>query len=587
MKIKKLTINKGLHYSPSKTSSMPMLKRLKKTENKKGQTFQNYFPKKYEQKNIKILYKPLHPKYKFDTSSMGINEMIKKNNLPLITNDSLKNMIIKFRKEREKEMLEKRFVYKDKSFEDYQKEKNNQFLMLRAMLRRDPLTIQVLMKRNRNEERKLKRNISMNALRKKNNSKNKNFNKTTIISESYSNLAPEKSMYNNSSMELSDINLKKKFSKLELWKKDFLLKTQNIKKAYLKKNEIKIRNVHSLILPGRVSPFKVTHFSNKKFNQDCVLINTNLMTAKLDEISLFGIFDGNGQYGKGIAQAFKNYVVDYFKNGNEMRVNLKKDNFYSIMYNSFVHAQNYLINNSNKLNINMNYSGATGIVVLYPHNDTNKIYCANLGRNKCVFYSMMGIIKLSYELYPNRASEKDRIALFKEQYQKELNDKKDKDKENKDNIEENNNNNNKNSAMNNNMMENNTDKNNTENNNNNIIVHEKKKNFFLKEFLELDISRCIGNLAAEELGIIPGPEIGESDIKINKGKFVVMGTESLWKYISDDEVGDIVNTHYFANDNAGACKELQELARDRWKEKNDGAFDDISVVIIFFDNKNL
>lgn len=582
MKIKKLTISKGLHYSPSKTSSMPLLKRLRKTENKKDQTFQNYFPKKYEQKNIKILYKPLHPKYKYDTSSMGINEMIKKDNLPLITNDSLKNMILKFRKEREKEMLEKRFVYKDKSFEDYKKEKNTQFLMLRAMLRRDPLTIQSLMKRNRNEERKLKRNISMNALRKKN-SKNKNFNKTTIISES--NLAPEKSMYNNSSMEFSGINLKKKFSKLELWKKDFLLKTQNIKKAFLKKHEIKIRNAYSLILSGRFSPFKVTHFSNKKFNQDCVYINTNLMSAKLGEISLFGIFDGNGQYGKGIAQAFKNYVVDYFKNGNEMRVNLKKDNFYSIMYNSFVHAQNYLINNSNKLNINMNYSGATGIVVLYPHNETNKIYCANLGRNKCIFYSMMGPIRLSYELYPNRASEKDRIALFKEQYQKELNDKKEKDKENKDNIEENINNN-KNSAMNNNMMDNNTDKNNIENNINKI-VHEKKKNSFLKEFLELDISRCIGNLAAEEFGIIPGPEIGESDVKINKGKFVVMGTESLWKYISDDEVGDIVNTHYFANDNAGACKELQELARDRWKEKNDGAYDDISVVIIFFDNKNL
>ena len=58
---------------------------------------------------------------------------------------------------------------------------------------------------------------------------------------------------------------------------------------------------------------------------------------------------------KSISQAFKNYIVNYFKNGNNMRVTLKKDNFYSIMYNSFINAQNYLITNSKKLNINMNY----------------------------------------------------------------------------------------------------------------------------------------------------------------------------------------------------------------------------------------
>ena len=33
---------------------------------------------------------------------------------------------------------------------------------------------------------------------------------------------------------------------------------------------------------------------------------------------------------KSISQAFKNYIVNYFKNGNNMRVTLKKDNFYYI-----------------------------------------------------------------------------------------------------------------------------------------------------------------------------------------------------------------------------------------------------------------
>ena len=562
MIIPKISLSNSFHLKSSKTTGIPTVKKLVKINDQKHITGQNFIKKKIKIKPIKVMYKPLHPEHRFNSSSIDINDMMKKNNLPYITNNSIKNIILKFKEEREKERNEKRMIYKDKSYEDFQKEKNTQFLMLRAMLRRDPLTIQVLMKRNRNEEIKMRKNTSFKRiLRKRLNSKKKYLNRTTIMSED--NLTYEKSHINNSMENSKSISLKKiKFSKNKVWKNDILLKVENIKKLHLKKNEIKIRIVNSLILAGRLSPFRRSNYSNKKFNQDCIYTNIDLISSKLDEISLFGIFDGNGQYGKSIALAFKNYVVDYFLNCNEMRVTLKKDNFYSILYNSFVFAQNYLINNSNKLNINMNFSGATGIIVLYPHNNTNKVYCANIGRNKCIFYTMTGPIKLSYELYPNRASEKDRIERFKEQNKEKL-----KNKKNENNKEEENENNNKEKNI--------------------ILIDQKRKELFLKEFIELDISRCIGNLAAEELGIIPGPEIGESDIKLNKGKFIVIGTESLWKYLTEEEVGDIVNLHYPTYDCEGACKDLQDLAKDRWKEKNDGAYDDISVVIIFFDAKNL
>ena len=562
MIIPKISLSNSFHLKSSKTTGIPTVKKLVKINDQKHITGQNFIKKKIKIKPIKVMYKPLHPEHRFNSSSININDMMKKNNLPYITNNSIKNIILKFKEEREKERNEKRMIYKDKSYEDFQKEKNTQFLMLRAMLRRDPLTIQVLMKRNRNEEIKMRKNTSFKRiLRKRLNSKKKYLNRTTIMSED--NLTYEKSHINNSMENSKSISLKKiKFSKNKVWKNDILLKVENIKKLHLKKNEIKIRIVNSLILAGRLSPFRRSNYSNKKFNQDCVYTNIDLISSKLDEISLFGIFDGNGQYGKSIALAFKNYVVDYFLNCNEMRVTLKKDNFYSILYNSFVFAQNYLINNSNKLNINMNFSGATGIIVLYPHNNTNKVYCANIGRNKCIFYTMTGPIKLSYELYPNRASEKDRIERFKEQNKEKL-----KNKKNENSKEEEDENNNKEKNI--------------------ILIDQKRKELFLKEFIELDISRCIGNLAAEELGIIPGPEIGESDIKLNKGKFIVIGTESLWKYLTEEEVGDIVNLHYPTYDCEGACKDLQDLAKDRWKEKNDGAYDDISVVIIFFDAKNL
>ena len=153
----KKNFSKSSYYN----SKLLMTKKLAKFEINKEHTQQNYNAKKFEPKRIKIIYKPIHKENKFDTSSMGINEIVKKKNLPLITNDTIKNLIIKFRNERKKEINEKRTFYRESSYQDIQREKNSQFLMLRAMLRKDPLTIQSLMNRNKRKESKIKKSISM------------------------------------------------------------------------------------------------------------------------------------------------------------------------------------------------------------------------------------------------------------------------------------------------------------------------------------------------------------------------------------------------------------------------------------------
>ena len=187
-----------------------------------------------------------------------------------------------------------------------------------------------------------------------------------------------------------------------------------------------------------------------------------------------------------------------------------------------------------------------------------------------MFYTNYGTIKLSYELFPHRASERFRISHF-------LTQKKIKDKEKEEqNINLNLNNNNMNSFD--DPFPNNEEE--------NKVIYNREKDNFLKEFCELDISRCIGNLAAEDLGVIPGPEIIESDLRLNKGKYIVMGTESLWRYLSEDEVGEIVGKHFSSTNSDMACKELIDLAKERWK--NDiGGYDDISVIVIFIDSKNI
>ena len=567
MLIPKIPSLKNVQFSSYKISRKQNLKQIQKIKLKNESAKEllyrdnNKSPKQDEIQRIRVIYKPINPENKFSSSTFGINEMMKKDNISLITNDSIRNLIVKFRADREKELNEKKIFYKEKSYQDIQREKNTNFLMLRAMLRRDPLTIQALMKKNLDREKKLKTYI------KKNISKSIFLSKESLSSEKNNNISTI-----NNNISIGNFTRKKnsKIKKKEMWNKDIMDKIEKIKRTFLKKFEAKITNVGHLTLQGHIILVKNIQFSKKKFNQDCTFSYYSLTSAKLGELSLFGIFDGNGPHGKAVAQGFKNYIINYFKTGNEMRVTLKKDNFYSIMYNSFVNAQNYLINNSNKLNINLKYSGSTGIVLLFPHNNSNKIYCANVGRNKCMFYTNYGTIKLSYELFPHRASERFRISHF-------LTQKKIKDKEKEEqNINLNLNNNNMNSFD--DPFPNNEEE--------NKVIYNREKDNFLKEFCELDISRCIGNLAAEDLGVIPGPEIIESDLRLNKGKYIVMGTESLWRYLSEDEVGEIVGKHFSSTNSDMACKELIDLAKERWK--NDiGGYDDISVIVIFIDSKNI
>ena len=567
MLIPKIPSLKNVQFSSYKISRKQNLKQIQKIKLKNESAKEllyrdnNKSPKQDEIQRIRVIYKPINPENKFSSSTFGINEMMKKDNISLITNHSIRNLIVKFRADREKELNEKKIFYKEKSYQDIQREKNTNFLMLRAMLRRDPLTIQALMKKNLDREKKLKTYL------KKNISKSIFLSKESLSSEKNNNIS---TINNNISIGNFTRKKKSKIQKKEMWNKDIMDKIEKIKRTFLKKFEAKITNVGHLTLQGHIILVKNIQFAKKKFNQDCTFSYYSLTSAKLGELSLFGIFDGNGPHGKAVAQGFKNYIINYFKTGNEMRVTLKKDNFYSIMYNSFVNAQNYLINNSTKLNINLKYSGSTGIVLLFPHNNSNKIYCANVGRNKCMFYTNYGTIKLSYELFPHRASERFRISHF-------LTQKKIKDKEKEEqNINLNLNNNNMNSFD--DPFPNNEEE--------NKVIYNREKDNFLKEFCELDISRCIGNLAAEDLGVIPGPEIIESDLRLNKGKYIVMGTESLWRYLSEDEVGEIVGKHFSSTNSDMACKELIDLAKERWK--NDiGGYDDISVIVIFIDSKNI
>ena len=594
MKIKMKKIKKSSLLFPNyiKIKRTP----LRKLEYSKEITY------KEEETRHNMKYRPINPPSTFNPSSIGINEILKKNNLSLITNNTLKNIIIKFREERQKELEEKKVLYKNKSFHNYEEEKKRHFIMLKALLRKDHQTIQnLILKENKTLNKKENRCSSGRNL--------SYLNKSKSLTKIYRNKSSPNTLpsYKNLTHGKISINKSMRINKRkEIWNEECLPKLEKNIKKYSKKYELKIKNAFSVSVGGKPPLNKMMNIPSKKYNQDSNFSLLNITSEKLGEICLFGVLDGNGPYGKQISSLVRDYIIDYFKNGNEMKVTLKRDNFYSIMYNSFVNTQKHLIENIEKSNINIDYSGVTGCILLYPLNNTNKIYCANLGRSKCLLYTMFGTIRLSYELYPERASEKYRISLLKKKNDKiiitsNMNEEIENLNKNEDiNISDTKNTNstneiNKELNISDTKIINSNNENNKEkeienlkvkDNNTNNHIDEKDKENYLKDILELDISRCIGNLAAQDYGIIPGPEVVESDIRVNRGKFIVMGTSNFWKYLTDDEVGEIVNKYLVMVDSTTACKELIDISKERWKSDT-GGYEDISVSVIFFDMKNL
>ena len=139
-----------------------------------------------------IFYKPINPKHPFNPYTIRLNEIIKKNNLSLITNNKFKSIIIKFRNERKKKFEEKKVFYKNKSFYDYEEEKKTHHKMLKAMLKKDAQTLQFLLIQD--QKKNLKKNNKLHSLkncsfsnRKNSNSSNRN---TSMVSPH--NFLPEK-----------------------------------------------------------------------------------------------------------------------------------------------------------------------------------------------------------------------------------------------------------------------------------------------------------------------------------------------------------------------------------------------------------
>ena len=101
-----------------------------------------------------------------------------------------------------------------------------------------------------------------------------------------------------------------------------------------------------------------------------------------------------------------------------------------------------------------------------------------------------------------------------------------------------------------------------------------------KSYPGLSMSRSIGDMDAKLVGVIPNPEFIEYKID-SKAKYMIICSDGIWEFLSNEEVMKIANSFYLSNDPKGLCHELVNKATKLWEEK-DVVIDDITVLVIFF-----
>ena len=103
-----------------------------------------------------------------------------------------------------------------------------------------------------------------------------------------------------------------------------------------------------------------------------------------------------------------------------------------------------------------------------------------------------------------------------------------------------------------------------------------------KKFPGLSITRSLGDFEAEPLGILSIPDIREFDIDEEKIKIVVIGTNGIWEFLTNDKIMDIVLGFYNYGDVEGAANKIIETAGKLWKIKNPNNIPDLTVIVLFF-----
>ena len=300
-----------------------------------------------------------------------------------------------------------------------------------------------------------------------------------------------------------------------------------------------IKSCEYISVPGK------NENGNKKINQDTYVIERNI--NGILNFNIFGVLDGHGEYGHYASQFVSRYAVNRIKNNpsikkcDEAKEVYKKLTFngYEIIANIFTDADVQI----QKEKFDCQNSGTTCIIIIQLE---EKIICANAGDSRGILIfdkndnnNLLNskIYNLSYDCKPDLPNEKLRIYECGGCVKKAV------------------------------------DENGEEGGPFRVWA-------FGEEYPGLAMSRSIGDLDAKKIGVIPNPQIVEYTLS-SESKYMMVASDGIWEFISNEEAMRIGNKFYLRNDAAGLCKELYEKSLNLW-HKEDCVVDDITLIVVFF-----
>ena len=280
----------------------------------------------------------------------------------------------------------------------------------------------------------------------------------------------------------------------------------------------------------------------KKVNQDNFFIYRNFINNP--EYVFLGVCDGHGLYGHLVSSFLANTLPQnmndniFIKNITDLTINFKLIS--STITDIFISTNIQL---SEEKRIDITYSGATCVSAIIT---SSKIICANVGDSRCVLGKFNGekwfSKNLSKDHKPNIPEEYNRIIKAGGRVETY----KDSEK--------------------------------------NCIGPNR---VWLKneDTPGLAMSRSFGDEIAHSIGVISEPEIIESYL-LKEDKFVIVGSDGLWEFISSDDVVNMVKDFYLKDDIQGALDFLYNESVKRWVVE-EGVVDDVTILIVFLKEKKL
>ena len=259
-------------------------------------------------------------------------------------------------------------------------------------------------------------------------------------------------------------------------------------------------------------------FGHPKTNQDSYI-------TKIEELQdykeyTFGVFDGHGLQGNLVSEGIRNYLMNctYDQYSAKQKI--------ITMFNSLSKT----IESSK--NFDVFCSGSTVVIV---HISKEKIVCANCGDSRAILINGLGnIVKLSRDHKPELIDEKKRIIAAGGRVDR--------------------------------------------------IYGMGPYRVWFKDgdYPGLAMSRSIGDTLAHKVGVSNIPEIMEFNINNVKPVAIIVASDGVWEFMTNEQVKNIINKYRYNQDASGCSREIVEKARQIWKGTS-FAIDDITCVIAFFD----